>query len=75
MKKSKFSDTQIVSILKQAEAGMPVKELRRPLSEYDTSHAAEKSTRHRELADRQSTRGFSVLGHKVQSRCPVVEIL
>ncbi len=27
MKKSKFSDTQIVSILKQAEAGMPVKEV------------------------------------------------
>jgi len=27
MKKSKFSDTQIVSILKQAEAGMPVKEI------------------------------------------------
>ena len=27
MKKSKFSDTQMVSILKQAEAGMPVKEV------------------------------------------------
>ena len=27
MKKSKFIDTQIVSILKQAEAGMPVKEV------------------------------------------------
>ncbi len=27
MKRSKFSDTQIVSILKQAEAGMPVKEV------------------------------------------------
>ena len=27
MKRSKFSDTQIVSILKQAEAGMPVKEI------------------------------------------------
>ena len=27
MKKSKFSDTQIVSVLKQAEAGMPVKEV------------------------------------------------
>ncbi len=27
MKKSKFSDTQIVSILKQAEAGVPVKEV------------------------------------------------
>ena len=27
MKKSKFSDTQIVSILKQAEAGIPVKEV------------------------------------------------
>ena len=27
MKKSKFSDTQIVSILKEAEAGMPVKEV------------------------------------------------
>jgi len=27
MKKSKFSDTQIVSILKQAVAGMPVKEV------------------------------------------------
>jgi len=27
MKTSKFSDTQIVSILKQAEAGMPVKEV------------------------------------------------
>ncbi len=27
MKKSKFSDTQIVSILKQAEAGMPVREV------------------------------------------------
>jgi putative transposase len=27
MKKSKFSDTQILSILKQAEAGMPVKEV------------------------------------------------
>ena len=27
MKKSKFSDTQIMSILKQAEAGMPVKEV------------------------------------------------
>ena len=27
MKKSKFSDTQIVSILQQAEAGMPVKEI------------------------------------------------
>ena len=27
MKRSKFSDTQIVSILKQAEAGLPVKEV------------------------------------------------
>jgi putative transposase len=27
MKKSKFSDTQIVSILKEADAGVPVKEL------------------------------------------------
>ena len=27
MKKSKFSDTQIVSILKAAEAGIPVKEV------------------------------------------------
>ena len=27
MKKSKFSDTQIVSILKEAEAGVPVKEV------------------------------------------------
>ncbi len=27
MKRSKFSDTQIVSILKQADAGMPVKEV------------------------------------------------
>ncbi len=27
MKRSKISDTQIVSILKQAEAGMPVKEV------------------------------------------------
>jgi putative transposase len=27
MKKSKYSDTQIVSILKEAEAGMPVKEV------------------------------------------------
>ena len=27
MKKSKFSDTQIVSILKRAEAGVPVKEV------------------------------------------------
>ena len=27
MKRSKFSDTQVVSILKQAEAGMPVKEV------------------------------------------------
>ncbi len=27
MKRSKFSDTQIVSILKQAESGMPVKEV------------------------------------------------
>jgi len=27
MKKSKFSDSQIMSILKQAEAGMPVAEL------------------------------------------------
>ena len=27
MKRSKFSDTQIVSILKQAEAGMPVNEV------------------------------------------------
>jgi len=27
MKRSKFSDTQIVSILKEAEAGMPVKEV------------------------------------------------
>ena len=27
MKKSKFSETQIVSILKQGDAGMPVKEL------------------------------------------------
>ena len=27
MKKSKFSDTQIVSILKEAEAGVPVKEI------------------------------------------------
>ena len=27
MKKSKFSETQIVSILKQADAGMPVKDL------------------------------------------------
>ena len=31
MKRSKFSDTQIVSILKQAEAGMPVKEVCRQL--------------------------------------------
>ena len=33
MKKSKFSETQIVSILKQGDAGMPIKELcrkRRP---------------------------------------------
>ena len=29
MKRSKFSDTQIVSILKQAEAGMPLKEVSR----------------------------------------------
>nr|MCH9764223.1 transposase [Gammaproteobacteria bacterium] len=27
MKKSKFSDSQIMSILKQAEAGMPVSDL------------------------------------------------
>lgn len=27
MKKSKYSDTQIVSILKEAEAGQPVKEI------------------------------------------------
>ena len=27
MKKSKFSDTQIMSILKEAEAGQPVKEI------------------------------------------------
>jgi putative transposase len=27
MKKSKFSETQIVSILKQADAGLPVKDL------------------------------------------------
>lgn len=27
MKKSKYSDTQIVSILKEAEAGLPVKEI------------------------------------------------
>ena len=27
MKKSKFTETQIVSILKQADAGMPVKDL------------------------------------------------
>lgn len=27
MKKSKFSETQIVSILKQGDAGMPIKEL------------------------------------------------
>lgn len=27
MKKSKFSETQVVSILKQADAGVPVKEL------------------------------------------------
>ena len=27
MKRSKFSDTQIVSILQQAEAGIPVKEI------------------------------------------------
>jgi hypothetical protein len=29
MKKSKYSDSQIVSILKQAEAGQPVKEIGR----------------------------------------------
>jgi len=29
MKRSKFSETQIVSILKEAEAGMPVEELSR----------------------------------------------
>lgn len=27
MKRSKYSDTQIVSILKEAEAGLPVKEI------------------------------------------------
>lgn len=27
MKKSKYSDTQVVSILKEAEAGLPVKDL------------------------------------------------
>ena len=37
MKRSKFSDTQIVSILKQAEAGMPVKEVCRHFS--DISYA------------------------------------
>ena len=36
MKRSKFSDTQIVSILKQAEAGMPVKEVCR---QYQISSA------------------------------------
>ncbi len=35
MKKSKFSDTQIGSILKQAEAGMPVKEVCRQGLLYD----------------------------------------
>ncbi len=36
MKKSKFSDTQIVSILKQAEGGVPVKEICR---QYQISSA------------------------------------
>tara|TARA_Y100000296_G_scaffold53765_1_gene61585 strand:+ start:49 stop:315 length:267 start_codon:yes stop_codon:yes gene_type:complete len=36
MKKSKYSDTQIISILKQAEAGTPVDELCR---EYGMSSA------------------------------------
>jgi putative transposase len=36
MKKSKFSDTQIVSILKEAEAGVPVKEICR---QYQISSA------------------------------------
>jgi putative transposase len=36
MKKSKFSDTQIVSILKQAESGVPVKEICR---QYQISSA------------------------------------
>ncbi len=36
MKKSKFSDTQIVSILKQAESGVPVKEVCR---QYQISSA------------------------------------
>ncbi len=36
MKKSKFSDTQIVSILKQAEGGVPVKDICR---QYQISSA------------------------------------
>jgi hypothetical protein len=31
MKKSKYSDTQIMTILKQAESGVPVADLNRPL--------------------------------------------
>ena len=31
MKTSRFSDSQIISILKQAEAGTPVPELNRPV--------------------------------------------
>jgi hypothetical protein len=29
MKKSKFTETQIVAILKQADAGVPIKDIRR----------------------------------------------
>jgi putative transposase len=36
MKKSKYTDTQIVSILKEAEAGQPVKEICR---KFDISSA------------------------------------
>ena len=37
MKKSRFSDSQILSILKQAEGGAPVPELCREVSVHSTT--------------------------------------
>jgi len=40
MKKSKFTETQIVSILKQADAGVPVKDICRQASQSERRGSA-----------------------------------
>ncbi len=51
MKKSKFSESQIVAVLKQGDAGVPIKNLRRQTGISASAHSHALGIRRRRRAD------------------------